>query len=368
MEWSAIKNVACGTASEEETRNVKQWAAGSSARRRFLRDAMRFYAPGSRAEEEFMTDISTEQLDAAWHRADPMRRRRLRAVRWAATSAAVVALVVGVRMLLPGGPDIPVPERAVQVTLADGTVYDIKADAGEDMVIPGFEVSQDGSLAQTNTLPAEDGGQPSFIEISVPHGTTYTLVMADSTRIKLNARSSLRFSSSQVDERRVALNGEAWFEVVRNEQRPFVVEAGGATVRVLGTDFNVRAYEGGSSSVVLVSGSVEVGAGDQRRTLSPGEQCDIEGDNLSVTPADLSAALAWSDNKFIFKDAPLHAITEELSRWYGVEVLYEQPDLRGERFYVFVERSGSLVEVMDKIAKTGIVSYRTEPGKLIISD
>jgi ferric-dicitrate binding protein FerR (iron transport regulator) len=364
--WETIKKFACGTASDEQAREVKRWAAGSPARRRFLNDSIRFYSDDNHAEEL----LSSADLDAAWQRANPVARRAhyRRSVRWAAASVAVVALLIAARFLMTGDvveSDV-LSENSVRITLPDGSSYDI-GNTTTDMAIPGFEIADNGNLAQLVTSQPATAADTSHIEISVARGQTYDITLSDGTHVRLNAGSSLRFPSLQAgSERRVALSGEAWFEVAYNPDKPFIVDAAGAAIRVLGTNFNVRAYNNTASSVVLVSGSVEVGTQTENRLLVPGEQCDIDGDSLTIKKADMSTALAWQNDEFAFSDAPLHNITDELARWYDVEVIYQQPELQQERFYVFVGRSQPLTDVMDKIAKTGRISYRIADDRLVI--
>ena len=374
IEWKIIKKVAGGTASEEEKREAERWADGSPERRRFLDDSIRYYSEDITGDEL----LSDAAIAAAWRSADP-RPRRVNARRrtwWVAASVAVALAAGAGLMLTDRGTDrlaAAMPEQSVQLTLPDGSVYNIKAGSSQEIEIPGFVVTEDGSLSQSEETRAGDDAEPlpAYVEINVPRGNSYSITIADGTRVKLNAESSLRFLSSFAGpERSVELRGEAYFEVASDPAKPFIVHTGDATVRVLGTDFNVRAYSTEGSSVALVSGSVEVDTDSGHCLLRPGEQCDIDSGSgsLAVTEADMPAVLAWKDDEFVFRDATLLSITNELTRWYDVEVVYEQPHIQEERFYVFVGRGQSLTEVLDKIAMTERVSYKIKKGKVIISE
>ena len=153
------------------------------------------------------------------------------------------------------------------------------------------------------------------------------MVLADGTRVMLNAETRLRFPEAFGDgERRVFLEGEAYFEVAKERERPFWVDFREGTVRVLGTQFNVKAYGGEEAVATLVHGKVEVARGQEAVVLQPGEQCRIaagEAHALIVGKADLMSTLAWKNGEFVFKDASLEQVIDELARWYNVEMMYD---------------------------------------------
>lgn len=201
----------------------------------------------------------------------------------------------------------------------------------------------------------------------VPRGAEYQLMLADGMRVKLNSESRVRFPDEfQSNERRVYLHGEAYFQVARDENCPFLVEAEGVTVKVLGTEFNVKAYRGNDVSTTLVTGRVSVAAGTDSLVLNPGQLCEMKDNTLTVREADLVSVLAWKNGEFVFKDVTLEEMMNELSRWYDMEVEYESEDLKADRYYIYVERSKTLEEVLDKVALTGKIKYKIDGKKVIV--
>ena len=100
--------------------------------------------------------------------------------------------------------------------------------------------------------------------------------------------------------------------------------------------------------------------------LEPGQQCEVREEKMLLHNADLMTVLAWKNGEFIFKDVALETIMDELARWYDMQVDYETEDLKKMRFYLYVERSENLEEVLQKIALTNQVKYRVNGKKIII--
>ena len=135
---------------------------------------------------------------------------------------------------------------------------------------------------------------------------------------------------------------------------------------MLGTEFNVNAYRGDDVSTTLVTGRVSVAAGPDSLILNPGQQCVAGGGALTVREADLVSVLAWKNGEFVFKDVTLEDMMNELSRWYDMEVEYESEHLKTDRYYIYVERSKTLEEVLDKVVLTGKIKYKIHGKKVIV--
>ena len=199
------------------------------------------------------------------------------------------------------------------------------------------------------------GSIPGFRVDTGPRGGEYRMVLADGTRVMLNAETRLRFPEAFGDgERRVFLEGEAYFEVAKESERPFWVDFREGTVRVLGTQFNVKAYGGEEAVATLVHGKVEVARGQEAVVLQPGEQCRIaagEAHALIVGKADLMSTLAWKNGEFVFKDASLEQVIDELARWYNVEMMYDHSLFRESRVHIYMNRSQTLDEALDMLSK-----------------
>jgi ferric-dicitrate binding protein FerR (iron transport regulator) len=170
----------------------------------------------------------------------------------------------------------------------------------------------------------------SYNTMSTPRGRQYTLVLSDGSKVWLNAASSITFPTSFMGkERNVEITGEAYFEVAHDAERPFKVKVGDMQVQVLGTHFNVNAYEDeGDIKTTLLEGSVKVSKGNENTLIVPGEQAVILNSPSGVggitvkKDIDLDEVVAWKNGLFNFNNADLKTVMRQLSRWYNVNIIY----------------------------------------------
>lgn len=374
IEWKKIKRVITGNASEQEKREVETWKEESGQREEFYEDAVSYYE--HIGEEN--NDVSQEEIARAWLqvRARTSKRRRIsrQTIGWIAGAAIFTGLLLGVRLLFTGPMrDVPkkVETEGIRLVLSDGTTHMVQTEEQVTLDIPGFEVNEKEGLRQLETKhETPDKKEVTYNEVIVPRGADYQLTLADGTRVLLNSDSQIRFPNEfQGDERRVYIQGEVYFKVAHDENCPFFVETEAMTVRVLGTEFNVKAYEKTGTTTTLVSGRVSVKTNTDSLTLIPGEQCEVDkvSSRLTVREADFMTVLAWKNGEFVFKDVTLEDMMSELSRWYDMEVVYESETLKSDRYYIYVERSKKLVEVLNKVALIGNMKYKIDGKKVIIS-
>ncbi|MDR1415751.1 MAG: DUF4974 domain-containing protein, partial [Odoribacteraceae bacterium] len=191
----------------------------------------------------------------------------------------------------------------------------------------------------------------------------------DGTSVTLNAASRLVFPRRfAAGERRVRLEGEAFFDVSPDASRPFIVEAEGLVVRVSGTRFNVSAYPGNAvRHATLVEGRVEVsGDGFSPVGLLPGEQLYRSGEAWEKREVDANLFISWLKGKFLFRDTELEEIARQLSRWYDVDVAFEDEGLKRIRFTGGVVRYDPLEELIRAIEATSNARFRVEGERLMI--
>lgn len=189
-------------------------------------------------------------------------------------------------------------------------------------------------LATDTSLPESDEINESYESMSVTgRGENTEVILPDGSSVLLNADSRLTWVGDFTDSlREVHLTGEAFFEVVRDTLRPFVVRTEEMDVKVLGTTFNVRAYPDDERPVTtLVSGSVEVAAKTHKTVrLEPMQTAvlDIDAEQFEIDDISESEAAPWRDGKLIFQDSPLEAVVRDIERKYDVECEVESPELK----------------------------------------
>ena len=330
-------------------------------------------------KNEIWANIESQSIIAA------RRSIRFPAKSWVRYAAAILLLVAGVttwRLIKtqprvetannkggPLQPDIlPGGDKAV-LTLADGTKITL------DSVAKGYITNQGGTK-----ISKQDNGQLTYTagkdnpdgtlynSISTPRGGQYRIVLPDGSKAWLNALSSIKFPARFTGaERSVVVTGEVYLEVTRNLSQPFVVRANKANIEVLGTSFDVNAYEDEERlRTTLISGAVRVSAGSTApAVLKPGQQAELMPDaHLTVHAADLDQTIAWKNGTFQFNQTPLQDAMRQLSRWYDVDVIYAvgTPNIK---FSGDMKRDLNLSQVLEALSEMG-VKFKVEGKKLIV--
>ena len=206
--------------------------------------------------------------------------------------------------------------------------------------------------------------------IRVPRGGEYNLVLSDGSRIWLNSESELTFPAKfNGNQRKIALKGEAYLEVAKNETLPFIVEVEGTQVEVLGTSFNVKAYE--NIETTLVEGKVCIRTNSLTETiLNPGEQGVVtkESSEITVKQVDTRLYTSWVKGMFAFRSLSLEEIMKTFERWYNVTVTFENDELKQRRFTGNLRRNEEINPHLDVISLTTNVEFEFSGEKILVKE
>ncbi len=178
-------------------------------------------------------------------------------------------------------------------------------------------------------------GTDQFAKVEVPYGQTSKLTLQDGTEVWLNSGTSLKYPTQFSGKREVFLEGEAFFKVAKDKKRPFLVDTKKLQVKVLGTSFNLSAYEEDeSNSLTLIEGKVELNKANGKflTEISPGEMALIEEKVIRIKEVETSYYSSWIDGKLAFFDVPLAEIAKKLERSYNVKIHFENKQLENIRF------------------------------------
>ncbi|PYF69396.1 FecR family protein [Pedobacter nutrimenti] len=254
------------------------------------------------------------------------------------------------------------------LTLADGTTVILGTD-DQNAVLndKGIRIkkTKDGTLVYEIQNQAEAEHAGGYNELSTPRGAKYQVLLPDGTKVWLNASSTLRYPLVFAKaERRVELKGEGYFEVEKvfkdNQRIPFYVETPKQIIQVLGTEFNISAYDDDAEArTTLVSGKVNVWGrkGNEHEILNPGEQAiSVSANSIEVIKVNPEISRAWKNGNFMFEDMYLKDILKQVSRWYNVEIDYEH--LPQTRYNALVSRSEPLSNVLRMLEKTGNIKFK----------
>lgn len=201
----------------------------------------------------------------------------------------------------------------------------------------------------------------------------YPLILADGSKVWLNAASSIIFPTEfRGNERVVRVTGEVYFEVAHNKAMPFKVITEKQEVNVLGTHFNVKSYDDDASiSTTLLQGSVKVKdlSSGSSGVLIPGQQAKLNKENrqIAIGTVNTDEIIAWKNGYFIFDNQKITSIMKVMSRWYDVEVEYKNLN-NNERFGGTFSRSSNLFDILNSLQSLGKVHFKTDKRKIIVTN
>jgi hypothetical protein len=205
--------------------------------------------------------------------------------------------------------------------------------------------------------------------ITIPRGGQYTIMLPDGTNVWLNSESSLTFPVVfKGSTRKVSLKGEAYFEVAKNKEKPFIVHTDNTDIKVLGTHFNVHAYKDDNNvKTTLLEGSVRLSSAASSTVLTPGQQGVTDATNGSITQkkVNINQVMAWKAGYFIFRDDDIRDIMKQISRWYDVEVVYEGYTT-SMKFGGTYAKNKDINELLKGLEYTGLVHFKIEGRRIIV--
>jgi transmembrane sensor len=214
--------------------------------------------------------------------------------------------------------------------------------------------------------------------LSTPRGRQFQLALPDGSHVWLNAASSIKFPTAFAESNReVSISGEAYFEVKKDAAKPFRVLANGTQIEVLGTHFNVNAYEDEDAvKTTLVEGKVRIGNAHKESAatgtlqpviLMPGQQAQVKESKIDVVKnADITATLAWKNGLIVFSSADIKEVLRQVSRWYDVDIEY-QSDIKVPEFFGEIPRTVNLSDVLKIIELNSRLRFTVTGNKVTVT-
>lgn len=313
-----------------------------------------------------------------------LRRRKI--LRWTLSAAASVAVLVAVYFFVP---KIEVDENTLVETecLVGRKPAELILASGERVIL-GSNIqdiaSEDGKIIATDSckhlsyrdVEREDMMAekiPEYNTIQVPGGADYVVELADGTKVHLNCESELRYPVRFVgEERRVYLDGEAYFDVVKSVERPFIVETKQMQIEVTGTQFDVKAYaEDATMQTTLIEGGVKVcayGKESEPVVLTPSQQyvLDVQTGQEEVKQVDVQLYIGWVEGMFVFKNQRLEDVMTMLARWYSVDVFYMSESVKDIRLSANLKRYDNIDSTLDVIQGTNKIDFMRNDNVVIV--
>lgn len=379
-----IQHFLTGTLTEEKRVKLQRWLEEHPLHMDFFEDICR--------KQDFSEDFETYvniNRDNAWRKVASVTKvaairktHRLKIYRWAAAVILPLMLAFGGYLgylqvkkesaVSTGIADIYPVKPAAILRLSDNRTVSLGEEVSDQLkVAEGIQVQKDTSrVVYPQTIA---GNAVEYHTLEIPRGGEYSVTLSDGSVVYLNSGSQLRYPVAFAKEKReVYLSGEAYFEVSKDSERPFLVLTDHLSIRVYGTSFNVNTFTQKNVLTVLVEGKIGIRstASDEEYQVSPGQLAsyDAETESIQISQVDVFPYIAWKDHIFVFEDKSLEEIMNTLSQWYDVEVFFQIDNLRDLHFTGHLGRYESISSILDAISGVTRVKFSVKGRTIIVTE
>ncbi len=370
-----------GKLSESEERQLSGWRKVSDENERAFQRMISedFYTIGMEKLEMYDSRVAYGRFLQKKYQQRRKRRFLINMARVAAVALPfVIALVLYVglnreeeQMVRPSLASniLPGTSKAV-LTLANGQMIPLGKEATDSTIITdGTQISASGSgVTYASGVESES---VVYNKLEIPRGGEFCLTLSDGTRVWLNSETSIQYPVAfGAKERRVFVQGEAYFEVAKDAKKPFTVQFMSSSVTVLGTSFNIRAYpEEKRSQTTLAEGSVRIYSPGSSMLLKPGEQAEMSALSGEMVKQEVEVKnfTSWKDGRFVFEQQPLEDIMRTLERWYDIRVIFKDEGAKRISLSGNMKRYGDFSQVMKMLQMTGDVRFELHGNDVYIT-
>ncbi len=369
-----IKKYFSGAITNEEQQQLEKWLSEDKTHLQMFQDFKRsgYVDEQLKAHQIFEVERGYRRFLQGKHRINRLRHIR----RWAVVAAIVIPFVAGSTWFLfydtPTDPSHEVQIAKIkpgsfhaslklangqQIELNDSIYTHINEEAGQ-ITIQGQEINY-SSVNRKDTLV--------YNTLSTPPGGEYRLILADGTRVWIGAATEFKYPVVfSGNTREVQIAGEAYFEVAKDNTKPFIVKTEYTDVKVLGTSFNIRAYQNEAEQTTLVQGQVEVITEKWRQLLTSGDQLNVQNSTFEIRKIKVQAYNTWKNQRFIFSDELLEDVVKKLERWYNIPFDIQDAILKQLRFTGNIPKYENLDEILKKLELTTRIHFVQKAGTILV--
>lgn len=304
--------------------------------------------------------IDVEKRLRAFHKTHGKRHLLRKTISIIALAACLTA---GIIMVWNGQKDAP--------KAAQGTVFTAQEQDMLHLSIEGEEITQAKTADNIKVISQADYQQAKAtngnVELYVPYGESATVTLPDGSIAYMHSDSKISFPAHFTGkERRVTLEGEAYFKVTHDSSHPFIVKAGDTETKVLGTEFNVRSESKGETTVTLISGSVEVSSGKSLQQIVPGEQIKVDNRQITSRNVDTTVFTNWRDGYLYFDNVDMVDMLITLGKNFNRSVIFNKRAAMTEKMHFVVSRNASINEIMEKLNTIGSVKAHMSGNAIVV--
>lgn len=376
VRWEVLLKSVRGTLSSEEEIIFQKWLTRDIRHKAYYEKMCRVWSSDN-TTYDLHTDVAEMIVrfdDYVRNKRKARHRKILRNIYRSVACLLILLTVGGGLMLLKkdkqeietanriAGSILPGQGKAI-ILLPNGEKIDIALLSDSlSYRTAGFTVEKDSGIIR---YMKQQQAQTDYHTIVIPIGGEYQVKLSDGTMVWLNSDSRLKIPTAFVgNERRVFLSGEAYFDVVKNDRKPFIVETDLGNIKVYGTEFNVKRYSGDRQlQATLVEGSIGF-SNDQvaELKLQPGYQLSlIEGiSEPTVEKVKVYNEIAWKDQRFCFENRTLESIVRDMERWYNVKIVFEDPVLKQLQFSGSLSRYGEIETLLHFFEESADITFEVD--------
>lgn len=365
-----------GRASEEQEKEVSRWLEEDEGNPVLYKELCAMYYKLHYAHR--WADIDPVTAGSKIRLGMEKKSIRLRLTAWASGIAVLLEIglcvsyfvhredvVMSERIIAK---DVKSGEKKALLTLADGRQVELKADHRVNMDLGTVTAIEDSLVGLVYQVKDSSKTPLEYHLLSVPRAGEYIMTLSDGTKVWLNSETEMKYPVAfGGGKREVFITGEAFFEVVKDSTRPFIVHTPYTHTTVLGTSFNVMAYAGEErTEITLVTGCVHVEAGTSVCRITPGYQVQVDNTSLNMKNRQVNTAFftSWKEGVFDFDRMTLDQLCVQLSRWYDVDFFFANQSAAEKRFTGAIKRNNTLRFMLDFVEKTSNVRFEVN-GKTV---
>lgn len=375
--WKTFRKATEGKTTDEEQQIFDKWLEANEENKSYFIKAMRYFQDLKNDKQRPIKSPSEAFEQFLVASAAPAHKNH----RYLHVAATLLILVTAGWFLqlslkqkdyntLSQSTPISASQGQIELILSSGqSVLLDKSNSSTIKDKSGAIVQSQGSVDYLS-FTSKNPNKEHFNTVKVPRGTDFKVILADSTVVYLNAESSITYPTHFADNiRKVSITGEAYFDVKEDKSKPFIVNMNESSIKVLGTEFNVNTFDEELGIITtLIEGSVMLkNAYNQTAVIKPNEQA-IMGQqiDIDIKTVDTRQVVDWRQGQFIFEDEPLKNILADLSRWYNLDIFYEQQELKNLQFTGTLDRNNSVNELLELLELTQSLKFYIKDNALLV--
>jgi len=341
-----------GDISLDEEEELQQYISGSEDVKRAWEQLQQNFDPKD-IDTKFERYRSWDWKHPSALQSQARARSRRKVINGCLAAAGIIGIILFFQLNSQRPPVNQVAKKAspsILLKLQNGQVIDLSQPAQN--INAGAAILNNNNNTLSYLQAVGGSSQSSMNRLNVPVGMDYHVILSDGSEVWLNSATTFEFPFSFTGgSRNVNLNGEAYITVAKDAERPFFVHTSSATVKVLGTSFNINTYDTGVVRVALAEGAVHLQTSAGETPIKPGFEAVSTFNKLSIKKFDHDEVLGWRTGKYYFTEATLSDIMQVLPRWYGLNVKIENAEMKTDRFTGMVNKNRPVTVFLEKLKK-----------------